>query len=310
MHAQYGGVVPELASRAHVMAIVDVVRQALDGAGCTHADIAGIAVTQGPGLKGSLLVGLEFAKGMAAARDVPLLGVHHLEGHLMTPWLETAEGFDAPAFPCVALIVSGGHTSLVHCRAAGAYETIGRTLDDAAGEAYDKVGKHLGLGYPAGPVIDRLARDGNASALAVPRPMRRKGGFDFSFSGVKTWVAQHLEREGVPTGAALADLCASFQEAVCDVLAEKTVAAAQAVGVGTILLSGGVACNRRLRERVRELAGPAGLRVSAPPPVLCTDNAAMIGAAGYAALADQIAQGARFEGWDVDARASWRLGQA
>jgi N6-L-threonylcarbamoyladenine synthase len=310
MHAQHGGVVPELASRAHVMAIGDVVRKALEQAACTTEDLRAVVVTQGPGLKGCLLVGIEFAKGLAAARDLPLLGVHHLEGHLMAPWLETAEGFDEPEFPCVALIVSGGHTSLVHCTAPGAYTTLGRTLDDAAGEAYDKVGKHLGLGYPAGAVVDQLARDGDPNALAVPRPMRRKGGFDFSFSGVKTWVAQHIEREGIPSGAALADLCASFQEAVCDVLAEKTVAAARSVGVQTIVLSGGVACNRRLRERLRALAHASGLRLSVPPPGLCTDNAAMIGAAGYASTRQSIERGGGFASWELDARASWPLGRS
>lgn len=307
LHEQYGGVVPELASRAHVMAIDDVVRRALAEAALSVDELDAIAVTQGPGLKGALLVGIEFAKGLAAARDLPLVGTHHLEGHIRAPWLAVTEGFDPPALPCVALIVSGGHTSLVLCREDGTYEELGRTLDDAAGEAYDKVGKHLGLGYPAGPRIDALAASGDREAWPVPRPMLHKGGHDFSFSGVKTWMAQHVEREGVPVEQALADLCASFQEAVVDVLVAKTRRAARAAGVRHVVVTGGVACNRRLRERMRSACGEDGLALSVPLPALCTDNAAMIAAAAYGRAAQRVADGQRFREWDLDARPGWHL---
>lgn len=310
IHRQYGGVVPELASRSHVMAIDTVVNDALREAGISRNDLRGIAVTMGPGLVGSLLVGLEYARGLGWALDVPVHPVHHIEGHLRAPFLAVSEGFDEPEWPFVGLVVSGGHSSLYHCAAPGVYEELGRTLDDAAGEAFDKVSKHLGLGYPGGAVIDRLARGGNSEAIAFPRPMAKKGGYHFSFSGIKTAVSLHLESVGEPDDEALCDLAASFQEAVVDVLVEKTVRAARDVGVKTVVVTGGVACNSRLRSAMAAACSAEGLRLSVPPPRLCTDNAAMIGAAGYDALLRRIESGERFDAWDLNARATWRLAKA
>lgn len=310
LHARYGGVVPELASRSHIMAIQPVVDSALEQAGATLAEVDGVVVTQGPGLVGALLVGLEYAKGVALALDVPLVGVNHLEGHLLAPFLAVAEGFDAPSFPFVGLVVSGGHTSIVLARAPGIYEAVGRTVDDAAGEAFDKVSKLLGMGYPGGAVIDRRARRGRADAIELPRPMIAKGGFDFSFSGLKTAVAQYVEGAGPMDEAAVDDLCASFQEAAADVLSAKLVRAARAHGVGCVVVTGGVACNSRLRELCAERARGRGLAVAVPPPWLCTDNAAMIGAAGYARARARVREGRRFGEHTMDATPSWPLGRA
>lgn len=308
IHARYGGVVPELASRNHVLAIGDVVRRALDEAGVRAEDLGGIAVTRGPGLTGSLLVGVEFAKGLAGALDVPLLGVHHLEGHLMAARLGVAEGFDEMRFPCVALLVSGGHTSLYDAHAPGIYRELGRTLDDAAGEAFDKVSKRLGLGYPGGAVIDRLAEQGRADAIDFPRPMMKKGGYDFSFSGIKTAVTYWIDEHEPLSDEATRDLAASFREAVCDVLVAKAVRAARRLGYDRIVVSGGVACNRRLRSMLRERASRRSIGVSAPPPSLCTDNAAMIGAAAYGRLWGPMSGGAGFAHGTLDATSSWPLG--
>ena len=307
VHERYGGVVPELASRAHILAIDSVAEAALAEAGMGWGDVDAVAVTQGPGLKGSLLVGIEYAKGVAAALDVPLVPAHHLAGHLRAPWLETSAGFAEPRYPFVGLVVSGGHTSLYRCDGPDNVSELGRTLDDAAGEAFDKVAKVLGLGYPGGPRVDQLAREGDASAFWVPRPMINKGGFHFSFSGVKTFIAQHVEREGVPSGSALRDVCAGFQEAVAEVLAVKAVRAARRGGLETVVVTGGVACNSRVRSRMQEEAGRYGIEVVVPPPALCTDNAAMIGAAAYAAAARAVEAGARFDGASLDARATWPL---
>ena len=305
LHARFGGVVPELASRSHVMAIGGVVDGALERAGARLDDIAGVVVTAGPGLVGSLLVGLEYARGLAWARDLPMEPVNHLEGHLLAPWLGVADGFAEPGWPFIGLVVSGGHTSLYHCTAPGVYEELGRTLDDAAGEAYDKVSKLLGLGYPGGGVIDRLARSGDPAAIAFPRPMEKKGGYHFSFSGIKTAVSYHVADAGHPEGQALHDLAASFQEAVADVLVMKAVRAARRLGVPRIVVSGGVACNSRLRSLMRERAEARGIEVVVPPPVLCTDNAAMIGAAGYARVHRRIVAGEGFRGAAVQPRATW-----
>lgn len=307
LHRRYGGVVPELASRSHVMAIDTVVNDALEAAGVVRDQLAGIAVTMGPGLVGSLLVGLEYARGLAWSLDIPLQPVHHIEGHLRAPFLEVTAGFDEPEWPFVGLVVSGGHSSLYLCRAPGEYEELGRTLDDAAGEAFDKVSKHLGLGYPGGAVIDRLAAEGDPAAIDFPRPMAKKGGYHFSFSGIKTAVSLHLEAAGQPEGQALHDLAASFQQAVVDVLVQKTVKAARDVGVRHVVVTGGVACNSRLRSEMQRACGERDLRLSVPPPSLCTDNAAMIGAAGYEPLAERISAGEGFSGWDLNARATWRL---
>lgn len=308
-HAKFGGVVPELASRAHIRAIGTVVAEALREAGCARTDIAGVAVTRGPGLVGSLLVGVEFAKGFGAACGIPVVGVHHIEGHLMAPWLEVAAGFDAPAFPCVALIVSGGHTSLLYATGPGEVEIVGQTLDDAAGEAWDKVAKLLGLGYPGGPILDQLAGQGDPHRWEFPRPMKGRPGHDFSFSGIKTAVAYAVRDAGGPAAVSPADVAASFQAAACEILVHKLVRAAKARRVRHVVVSGGVACNRQLREMLAAAAGPAGLSVSTPPPNLCTDNAAMIGAAGYADVWGAIREGTAFASWSLDAVASWPVDQ-
>lgn len=269
LHARHGGIVPELASRHHLRAILPVVNEALEAAGCTLDDIDAICATRGPGLAGSLLVGYNFGKALAYSRDLPFLGVNHLEGHVYANWL--LEGPE-PAFPALALVVSGGHTDLVFMREPGHYERLGGTRDDAAGEAFDKVGRLLGLPFPGGPNIARLALEGGPSALKLPRAWL-PGTFDFSFSGLKTAVL-HAVRAGACSAA---EIAWEFQEAVVDVLAGKTSRLARELGANEVLLAGGVAANQRLREEIARRS-PATVRV--PPPRLCTDNAAMIGAAG------------------------------
>lgn len=310
IHADYGGVVPELASRSHVLKIDPVVKDALKQADITLEDIQGIAVTQGPGLLGSLLVGVEYARALAWARDLPLQPIHHLEGHLYAPFVGLAEGSAEPGWPFVALIVSGGHTALYHCKAPGEYEELGRTLDDAAGEAFDKLSKHVGLGYPGGATIDRLAKDGDPEAFAFPRPMLHSKNYHFSFSGIKTAVAIAVEKESdVPRGQRLSDFAASFQRAVVEVLVAKTLNAADAVDVNRIVLSGGVASNSELRATLGQKARERGKSLVMPPPSLCTDNAAMIGAAAYERLYRAIRDERVFEQAAVAARASWPLGR-
>ncbi|MCK6526278.1 tRNA (adenosine(37)-N6)-threonylcarbamoyltransferase complex transferase subunit TsaD [Myxococcota bacterium] len=276
LHARWGGVVPEIASRAHLDRIGPVVRQALREAGIGLGSVEGVAVTCAPGLVGSLLVGVSYAKSLAFVRGLPLVGVHHLEGHLLAPFLSGG----APEFPFVALVVSGGHTALYRADGFGEYRTLGETRDDAAGEAFDKAAKLLGLPYPGGVVIDRLARGGDPAAVRFPRGMVGKGGLDFSFSGLKTALLQHVRTHGIPEGQGLADLCASYQEAIVDVLARKTLKAAERAGVGRIVLSGGVAANSRLRERMGRDGERHGLSVRLPEGRHCTDNAAMIAYAG------------------------------
>src|SRR5262249_39919157 len=239
------------------------------------------AVTRGPGLVGALLVGVQAAKAMAWARGIPLVGVNHLEGHLSAVWLDEARG---PSFPHLALLVSGGHSELVIARDHGVYELLGATRDDAAGEAFDKVGKMLGLGYPAGPVIDQLAATGDARAVKLPRAMRGRG-LDFSFSGMKTAVQTVLARNGVPTGQALGDLCASFQAAGIDQLVHKTRLALEQHRLTQLQVAGGVAANRGLRAALKEMTQALGVELFVPSPQRCTDNAAMIAAAGYWHLA-------------------------
>jgi N6-L-threonylcarbamoyladenine synthase len=273
VHARYGGVVPELASRKHVEAISVVINSALEEAGVSIDQIEGIGVTRGPGLIGALLVGLSTAKAMAWMLDIPLAAVHHMEGHILAPFLE-----DAPDFPFLALAVSGGHTHLYRVDGIGKYRTIGQTLDDAAGEAFDKVAKLLGLGYPGGAVIDRLALAGNPEAIAFPRPMLHRPNFDFSFSGIKTAVLQYVNKCQEPIGEQhTADIAASFQEAVVEVLTRKTLRAAEAEGLERIVVAGGVACNSGLRTRFDELSVKHGVKVFFPSPILCGDNAAMLG---------------------------------
>ncbi len=280
LHAQYGGVYPEMASRAHVEAIVPVVQQALQRAHVAWQDLDAIAVTYGPGLPGSLLVGLNFAKGAALGQALPLIPVNHLEGHLYAHWLETgAEGAadGELEFPLLVLIVSGGHTQLILVRSHADYEYLGGTLDDAAGEAFDKVARMLELGYPGGPAIEEAARQGNPRAFNLPRAWL-PGTYDFSFSGLKTAVLRALKHYGNARPPRLvADMAASFQASVAEVLAEKSVKAAREYGVQAILLSGGVSANMALRMAVR---ARVTIPVYTAPLELCTDNGAMIAAAG------------------------------
>lgn len=287
LHARYGGVVPEQASRAHLRAILPALDEALAVADVGWDAIDAIAVTHGPGLAGALLVGVNVAKGLAFARDKALLGINHLEGHVYANWLD-ATGAEEPRFPLVALIVSGGHSDLVTSDAHGQYRRLGRTRDDAAGEAFDKVARLLGLGFPGGPLIERLAVDGDPRAFTFPRAWLDADSWDFSFSGLKTAVRHQVRDLGVDPDTAspeerrerlpIADLAASFQAAVIDVLATKAARAAQTYAATRLALGGGVAANRMLLKTVEERAQ---LPVLCPPPRLCTDNAAMIGAAGY-----------------------------
>ena len=270
IHARYGGIVPEVASRQHILAIIPILKQAMAEAKTTWSDLDGIAVTIGPGLAGSLLVGVNMAKAIALAHRLPITGVNHLEGHIYANWLIDP----GPDFPLVCLIVSGGHTDLVLMRDHGDYVVLGRTRDDAAGEAFDKAARILGLGYPGGPAIERAARDGSAASIPLPRAWL-KGSSDFSFSGVKTALLRLVEGGRISSPA---EAAASFQEAVVDVLVTKTVAVAREHRVRQILLAGGVASNKLLREC---LAKNSPIPVLVPEPILCTDNAAMIAACGY-----------------------------
>ncbi|MFD8508586.1 tRNA (adenosine(37)-N6)-threonylcarbamoyltransferase complex transferase subunit TsaD [Streptomyces sp. NPDC059687] len=274
-HALYGGVVPEIAARAHVHALRPVVRRALDNAGLTLSDIGAVAVTTGPGLSGALQVGLAGAKGIAYALEVPLYGVHHLAGHVAA---DTLEHGPLPN-PSVALIVSGGHTSLLLVRdlARNPIEHLGDTLDDAAGECFDKVARIFGLPYPGGPAIDRAAREGDPRAVAFPRPLPRS--YNFSFAGLKTAAARWAEAQA-GRGLPVNDGAASLQEAVADVLTRKAVAACIEHGVGALLMIGGVAANSRIRSLAKERCQAAGIELRVPPPSLCTDNGAMIAAVG------------------------------
>jgi N6-L-threonylcarbamoyladenine synthase len=274
IHRAYGGIVPELASRNHVITILPVIERALAGAGCALGDIEGIAVTRGPGLVGSLLVGLMCAKGLAQATGIALVGVNHVEGHLLAPLLE-----HEVAMPYLALVVSGGHTAIFAVEDFGRYRRLGSTRDDAAGEAFDKVAKLMGLGYPGGKIIDELSRGGARDRVKITRARVKGAPLDFSFSGVKTAIALYLAS---PAGATTAaeDLAASFQEAVVEMLIRPTMAAARELDASTIALTGGVAANSRLRERLTVAAVAEGRRLVAPSFKYCTDNAAMIALAG------------------------------
>lgn len=287
IHARFGGVVPELASRHHLDSITPVIRAAVSAAGLdldTLADeLDALAVTDSPGLVGALLVGVQAARGLALATGLPLFGVHHMEGHLFSAFVGDDQRAPEPFAPHLALLVSGGHTELVHVRALGDYELLGATRDDAAGEAFDKVAKLLGLPYPGGPVIDRLAVDGNPEAVDLPRAMLRSNNLDFSFSGLKTAVAVHLDQRGQPRSRAeLCDLCASFQAAAVDVLVAKACKARIERGLERVHVVGGVAANSCLRARFNAAAADAGFRVVAAPLRYCGDNAAMIAAAAAA----------------------------
>lgn len=307
VHASFGGVVPEVAAREHMVHLVDVVGRAVTQAGGLDA-IDAIAVTQGPGLLGALLVGLQFAKGLAVARGLPFIGINHLEGHLAAADLCP----DKPEGPHVALVVSGGHTHIYHVPEPGHYALLGATRDDAAGEAFDKVAKMLGLGYPGGPALEAAARGGDRAAFALPRAWlgaKRPGSatkptLDFSFSGLKTAAQDVLFRRPLPWDDTFRrDFCASLQEAIVDVLTHKAVAAAVSVGARGIILAGGVAANGRLRELLQERAQHNGLFAFAPPKGLCTDNAAMVAAAGWR----RLAAGERSD-LTISARARWPLG--
>ncbi len=275
LHADYGGVVPELASRDHVRKLLPLVRQVLAGAGLEVADLDGVAYTAGPGLVGALMVGAAAGRALAWALDKPAIGVHHMEGHLLAPLMED----DPPLPPFVALLVSGGHTQLVAVDGIGAYRLLGESLDDAAGEAFDKTAKLMGLPYPGGPELARLAESGRPGAYRFPRPMTDRPGLDFSFSGLKTQVLLAW-KESDQSDATRADIARGFEEAVVDTLAIKCERALEATGLRTLVVAGGVGANRRLRERLHALAARLGGRVCFPRPEFCTDNGAMIAFAG------------------------------
>lgn len=277
LHERYGGVVPEVASRAHVQAINPALAEALTIADVTFWDIDVVAVTVGPGLAGSLIVGVAAAKALAAVLEAPLVPVNHLEAHLYAVMLQ----HPSARLPAVGLIVSGGHTILVHVVDHGIYDILGQTLDDAAGEAFDKVARFLDLGFPGGPAIDRMAREGDPKAIAFPRALRGEG-YDFSFSGLKTAVVGYVKREQkAGREPSVPDVCASFQEAAVEVLVTKTVRAAVDLGIPTVFLSGGVAANSRLREALSEACVEAEVKLLYPSIDLCTDNAAMVASCGY-----------------------------
>jgi len=275
MHAEYGGVVPELASRDHIRRVLPLTEQVLQQAGLGLQDIDAIAYTQGPGLAGALLVGASIAQALAFSLNIPAIGVHHLEGHLLAPLLEE----NPPAFPFVALLVSGGHTQLMRVDGIGQYDLLGDTLDDAAGEAFDKTAKLLGLGYPGGPAVSNLADQGQVERFKLPRPMLNSGDLNFSFSGLKTAVLT-LASQNRDDEATKADICNAFQQAVVDVLAGKCIAALQQTGLERLVVSGGVGANRQLRAALDHATAKKGCRVYYPRLEFCTDNGAMIAFAG------------------------------
>ncbi len=280
MHERYGGVVPELASRDHVRRLLPLTEIALQQAGMSTAEIDAIAFTQGPGLAGALLVGAAVGTALAFALNKPAIGIHHLEGHLLSPLLSE----DPPQFPFVALLVSGGHTQLMRVDGVGRYTLLGETLDDAAGEAFDKSAKLLGLGYPGGPAISRLAEQGREAVVKLPRPMLHSGDLDFSFSGLKTAVLTAV-RKGLADEQAKADLAFAVQAAIVDVLAAKSVAALEQTGLDRLVIAGGVSANRRLRDTLERAQADRAFRAYFPKPALCTDNGAMIAFAGALRLA-------------------------
>ncbi|MDZ4672637.1 MAG: tRNA (adenosine(37)-N6)-threonylcarbamoyltransferase complex transferase subunit TsaD [Phototrophicales bacterium] len=317
LHAQYGGVFPEVASRAHVEAISAVVDQAMRDAGIPYATLDGIAVTQGPGLVGSLLVGINFAKGLALSINKPLMGINHLEGHVYSLWL--TQPFREVEFPVLVLIVSGGHTELLLMHGHGHYERLGGTLDDAAGEAFDKVGRMLGLPFPGGPHIEQAGQKGNPSAFNFPRA-KRDDSYDFSFSGLKTAVMREVmvkpsgdarksgdkadKKSQLRADISVNDVAASFQEALVDILVSKTVRAAKIYDATEIFLSGGVSANQRLRILMKK---ESDLPVRYPPLVLCTDNAAMIAAVAHYRYGEALRRGAVVSDFGMDVQTMWSL---
>jgi N6-L-threonylcarbamoyladenine synthase len=297
MHAEYGGVVPELASRDHVRRLLPLIRQLLERCDRRLTGIDAIAYTQGPGLAGALLVGAAVASSLGYALEVPVIGIHHLEGHLLSPLLANP----APQFPFVALLVSGGHTQLMRVDALGAYRLLGETVDDAAGEAFDKTAKLLGLPYPGGPALSQLAQSGRPARFKLPRPMLASGDLNFSFSGLKTAVLTLVRKED-PGGHTKADIAASFQRAIVDVLVAKSVSAVAREGLDQLVIAGGVGANHALRAEMSKKAEHEGFEVFYPPQDLCTDNGAMIAFAGALRLAAGAPAGTGFT-----VRARWDL---
>ncbi|MFH1684164.1 MAG: tRNA (adenosine(37)-N6)-threonylcarbamoyltransferase complex transferase subunit TsaD [Candidatus Margulisiibacteriota bacterium] len=296
-HQKYGGIVPEIASRKHIEVINPIIQEALDTAKVTFKDLDAVAVTHGPGLIGSLIVGLSAAKSIAYALNIPLIGVNHLEAHIYANFLVPST---QPPFPFLSLLVSGGHTMLILVEDHGKYKVIGRTRDDAAGEAFDKVARFLKIGYPGGPIIDQMAKDGNPKAINFTRPMLNDG-FDFSFSGIKTAVVTHVKRNR-DVQSQVPDLVASFQQAVVDVLTAKTIRAAKKYQCKNIALAGGVSANSCLRKEMEEKGREAGIEIMIPPIILCTDNAAMVGARAY-----YLFKEGKTSSFDLPAVASLRL---
>jgi N6-L-threonylcarbamoyladenine synthase len=298
LHAVYGGVVPELASRRHLEVINPLVEEALSTAGIKQEDLEGIVVTRGPGLVGALLVGVSFAKAYAYALQLPLIGVHHIEGHILAIQLETEV-----EYPFLAVAVSGGHTHLYRVDGIGRYQLLGRTVDDAAGEAFDKVAKMLGLGYPGGPIVDKLAVSSDAGGIVFPRPMLKKDNLNFSFSGMKTSVLNYLQRlDSPPDKKLIGQICCAFQTAVVDVITQKALRAADAEGLCRIVVAGGVACNSGLREKFSQLSASHGITVYFPTPLLCADNAAMLAVAGDVYLSQGLVSDV-----DLNAVSNWPL---
>ena len=303
MHRAYGGVVPELASRDHIRRVLPLTEQVFRESGRTLAQVDVVAYTRGPGLAGALLVGAGVACALGAALDKPVLGVHHLEGHLLSPFL----GADPPQFPFVALLVSGGHTQLMRVEGVGRYDLLGETIDDAAGEAFDKSAKLMGLGYPGGPALSRLAQQGRPDAFKLPRPLLRSGDLDFSFAGLKTAVMLQAKKLGDQLEARKADLAASTEAAIVDVLVRKTMAALDATGLERVVVAGGVGANRLLREQLDAACARRGVRVHYPELHLCTDNGAMIAMAAAMRLQSGMQTATRVYAFDVKPR--WPLAE-
>ncbi|MCS6945392.1 MAG: tRNA (adenosine(37)-N6)-threonylcarbamoyltransferase complex transferase subunit TsaD [Sutterellaceae bacterium] len=299
LHGAYGGVVPELAARDHIRRVLPLLEQCLQQAGCSRSDIEAIAVTVGPGLAGALLVGASIAYGLGYALSVPVIGVHHMEGHLLSPLLSEP----APRFPFVALLVSGGHTQLMQVERVGGYVLLGETLDDAAGEAFDKTAQLLGLGYPGGPAVSRLARQGVPGTYHFPRPLLTSGDLNFSFSGLKTAVLTAVRQRDTLSEQAKADIARAFVDAVVDVLVAKSLAALRLTGLRRLVVAGGVGANLQLREQLAESARKHELELYFPPAGLCTDNGAMIALAGLM----HLRAGQPPARWDFEVRPRWPL---